>query len=374
MLTEIIQFITLFGGFLSLVVASAHLAEKNRSAANYLTCAFLCSLGIWQIYHGFMISGVLFRYPHLALVHVPFLYLSAPLLYYFYKMLTGDIFRFRRSSLLHFIPVIIILVLIGPFYVKSAGEKLELLQSFVGLAVKSKVFPEYPYIVMSILAVICLYAFIVAIDIFRIYRKKLLTERNTIFYSIVIVAFNFVMIIIYIFGFLVVKLLYNGSYYLVIIKIISLIMTGEIYIILLLKWRYPDYICQIKAEAQRLKYSTSRIEKIDVDSILEKLSELMENEKAFCDEDISLGKLSDELDITPYQLSQILNERLNKNFNTYINEYRIREAENYLIEDRKRSILSISFAVGFNTVTSFYNSFYKFHSMTPAQFRDRNKK
>jgi len=374
MLSEIIQFITLFGGFLSLVVASAHLAEKNRSAANYLTFAFLCSLGIWQIYHGFMISGILFRYPHLALVHVPFLYLSAPLLYFFYQVLTGDNFRFRRSCLYHFIPVIIILVLIGPFYLKSAGEKLELLQSFVGLAVKSKVFPQYPYIVISLLTAICGYAFVVALDIFRIYRKKLLTERNTTFYSIIIVAFNFTMIIIYIFGFLVVKLLYNGSYYLVVIKSISLIMTCEIYIILLLKWRYPDYIRQIKAEAQRLKYSTSRIEKIDVDSILEKLTGLMENEKAFCDEDISLGKLADELDITPYQLSQILNERLNKNFNTYVNEYRIREAESYLIEDKKRSVLSISFAVGFNTVTSFYNAFYKFHNMTPAQFRDKNKK
>jgi len=100
----------------------------------------------------------------------------------------------------------------------------------------------------------------------------------------------------------------------------------------------------------------------------------MENEKIFCDEEITLGKLADELDITPYQLSQILNERLNKNFNTYINEYRIRESENYLIEDHKRSVLSVSYAVGFNTVTSFYNAFYKFHGMTPAQFREKSRK
>ena len=182
------------------------------------------------------------------------------------------------------------------------------------------------------------------------------------------------MIIIYIAGFLVVKLvIQSGSYYLVIIKTISAIMTIEIYLILLLKWRYPGYIRHIKAEAQKIRYSTSRIDRIDVDSLLARLASLMESEKLFCDEEITLGKLADELDITPYQLSQILNERLNKNFNTFINEYRIRESENYLTEDHKRSVLSVSYAVGFNTVTSFYNAFYKFHGMTPAQFREKSR-
>jgi len=375
MFTETIKFITFFGGCLSLVVASAHLVEKNRTDAHFLIFGFLCSLGIWQIYHGFMISGFLFTHPHLALVHVPFLYLSAPFLYFYYLILTRDNFRFRKSLLCHFIPVIIILILIAPFYIKSGEEKLELLQTFVGLRGQSVVFPQYPYIVLSIVAIICAYAFVVGRDAYRIYRKKMLVERNTTFYSIIIVAFNYSMIIIYITGFLLVKLvLPPGSYYLAILKTISMIMAVEIYLILVLKWRYPDYICAIKVEAKRMRYSNSRIEKIDVDAVLIKLTSLMEEEKLFCDEEISLGRLADELDITPYQLSQILNERLNKNFNTYINEYRIRESENYLLEESKRSVLSVSYAVGFNTVTSFYNAFFKFHGMTPAQFREKSRK
>ena len=82
MLTEIIKFFTLFGGCLSLAMASAHLVERKRTDAHFLIFGFLCSLGIWQIYHGFMISGFLFSHPHLALVHVPFLYVSAPFLYF----------------------------------------------------------------------------------------------------------------------------------------------------------------------------------------------------------------------------------------------------------------------------------------------------
>ncbi len=375
MLNDTIKFITLFGGFLSLAVASAHLVERNKTDTHYLIFGFLCSLGIWQIYHGFMISGFLFTHPHLALVHVPFLYLSAPFLYFYYQILTRDNFRFSRSALCHFIPVIVILALIAPFYIKSSDEKLELLQTFVGLRGKSRVFPQYPYIVISIVTIISGYAFVVIKDAVRMFRRKMFVERNTTLFSIIIVAFNFTMIIIYITGFLIMKLVMQSSvHYLVIIKTISTIMTAEIYVILLLKWRYPSYIKHLKAEAQKIRYSTSRIEKIDVDSILDRLTDLMENEKLFCDEEITLSKLADELDITTYQLSQILNERLNKNFNTYINEYRIRESENYLLEDHKRSVLSVSYAVGFNTVTSFYNAFYKLHGMTPAQFREKCRK
>ncbi len=374
MSSAIIEFIIFFGGFLSLVIASAHLVERNKSAANYLTIAFLCSIGIWQIYHGCMISGILFRYPHLALVHVPFLYVSAPLLYFYFQILVRDDFKFRASSLYHFIPVLLILLLIWPFYMKSAGEKLELLQSFVGLRGTSRVFPAYPYIVMSIVMTICGYALAVAVNSFRMYRKKLLTEKNITYYSIIIIAFNFIMIIIYILGFLTVKLLLPpGSYYLTIIKTISIIMTVEIYIILLIKWRFPDYIQRIRVEAERIRYATSRITRLDVDNVLARLKSLMEEEKIFCDEDLSLARLAEELDITPYQLSQILNERLHRNFNAFINEYRIKESESYLIEDAKRSVVSVSFAVGFNTLATFYNAFYKVHGMTPTQFREKFK-
>lgn len=375
---DFIVFITFFGGTLSLALASAHLVERNRTDAHYITSLFLFSMAFLQLYHGFMISGILFRHPHLALVHVPFLYMSAPLLYFYYQVLTRGDFKFRLKALYHFLPVILIIVLIGPFYLKNASDKLEHLKSVVGMTARSAVFPNYQYIILGIVLIIAGYACFVIMDIFHLSRKKLVTTGNTTFYSIILVTFNLLIITIYLTGYLVIKFLQHesyflGTYYISIIKSISVIVTLEMYLILLIKWRYPNYIRQVKAEAQIMKYATSRIEKIDVDRVLERLKDLMENQKVFCDEDISLSRLADELDINPYQLSQILNERLNRNFNTYINDYRIRESEVYLLEDAKRSVMSISFAVGFNTVTSFYNAFDRIHHMTPAQYRKQNK-
>lgn len=371
---SILEFLIFFGGFLSLVLATAHLVEKNKSAANYLIFLFLASIGVWQIYHGCMISGILFSYPHLALVHVPFLYISAPLLYFYYTILTRDNYEFKSSILYHFIPVVIIIIFITPFYMKTAGEKLALLQSLVGLRSSASVFPAYPYLIMAIVTTISVYAMVFVVSSIRMFRKKLIMEKNITFFSIIIIAFDFTMILIYIFGYLSVRVFsLPATFYLVTIKTISVLLTIQIYLMLVLKWRYPDYIMQMRHEAERIRYATSRIERLDVDTVLANLKHLMEEEKVFCDEELSLGRLADELDITPYQLSQILNERLHKNFNTYINEYRIRESESYLIDDPKRSVLSVSCAVGFNTLATFYNAFCKIHGMTPTKFRERYK-
>ncbi|MBK6609092.1 MAG: hypothetical protein IPG24_27335 [Leptospiraceae bacterium] len=55
----------------------------------------------------------------------------------------------------------------------------------------------------------------------------------------------------------------------------------------------------------------------------------METEKLFCDEDISLNRLSEILNIRADQLSEIINNKFQKNFNQYINDFRIEEAKTY---------------------------------------------
>ena len=66
---------------------------------------------------------------------------------------------------------------------------------------------------------------------------------------------------------------------------------------------------------------------------LARLREIMEVEKAFADEELSLKDLAGDLGISPHQLSQILNERIRKNFSTFVNEYRIDEAKKLLVEE-----------------------------------------
>ena len=133
--------------------------------------------------------------------------------------------------------------------------------------------------------------------------------------------------------------------------------------------RYPEYLQLVIIETVKNRYRRTRLKGIDADNIIKRLTELMEKEKLFIDEDFSLKKLSYELSITPHQLSQLLNEKLNSNFNAYINQYRIQEAKKMLIDEPDRSIISVSSSVGFNSKSSFYRSFTQSAGKTPYKYR-----
>ena len=375
MASILLEFTILFSGFLYIIAATVYLAEKNKTIANYILVAFLFSIGIWQLYHGCMVSGILLSFPHLALVHVPFLYFTAPLLYFYFKILTRGNFQFTTRSLVHFVPAVLFVLILLPFYFKTAEEKRELLMSPLGLQSATHVYWPYPFIILLIVSAIGAYAVAFVIKSSPIFSRKTLVVRHLTFFSLVLIALNFMMIFYYLAGFTLVKIFsFSHSFYLFIIKSISLTQAVQIYLIMFIKARNPDYFSQIHEEAQRIRYVNSRITGLDVEQILRKLNSLMENEKVYCDEDLTLGRLAAELAITTYQLSQILNERLNMNYNTFINKYRIREAEKYLVEEPDRSITSISYAVGFNTPASFYNAFCKIHDISPVKYRNSFKK
>jgi ligand-binding sensor domain-containing protein/AraC-like DNA-binding protein len=118
-------------------------------------------------------------------------------------------------------------------------------------------------------------------------------------------------------------------------------------------------------------YKHSSLNPIFAEECIKKLTHLMEVEKIYRDESLSLQSLAEELSVTHHQLSQMLNEKLNKSFSDFINTYRVEEAKK-LLRDPKwadRKVISIAFEVGYNTKAAFYNVFKKYTNMTPSQYR-----
>jgi len=138
--------------------------------------------------------------------------------------------------------------------------------------------------------------------------------------------------------------------------------------------RHPSYNRMLKIEFEKAGYTHSYINGIDIDLTVAKLYALMRDEKMFKDDEITLKKLADKIGITSHQLSQILNERIKKNFNTFINEFRIEEAKSMLIRESDIPILSISLTVGFNSYTTFNTTFLKMTGVSPSRYRRDGEK
>lgn len=123
------------------------------------------------------------------------------------------------------------------------------------------------------------------------------------------------------------------------------------------------------------KYKGSALNQQFADECIKKLRFLMEIKKEYREPEISLQSLAEKLSITSHQLSQILNEKLNRNFSDFINYYRIEEAKAILLkpESDQQKITTVAFDVGFNTTVAFYNAFKKYTNMTPSQFKKNEK-
>lgn len=112
-----------------------------------------------------------------------------------------------------------------------------------------------------------------------------------------------------------------------------------------------------------------------VEQQVKKLLHLMETEKPYLDPNLHIDQLAEKICIPGYQLSQLLNKKLSRNFFDFVNEYRINAAKSLLSgpEKKSKSILQIAYEVGFNSRSSFNSAFKKFTGASPSQFKKSTK-
>jgi len=106
-----------------------------------------------------------------------------------------------------------------------------------------------------------------------------------------------------------------------------------------------------------------------------RLVSLMESDKLFLDNSLTLDVLSEELNLSRHHTSQLINEHFQVNFFEFVNNYRINEAIMLLQDQENRlNINQIIYAIGFNNRTSFYNAFKKKTGISPKSYRKKHKK
>jgi len=122
--------------------------------------------------------------------------------------------------------------------------------------------------------------------------------------------------------------------------------------------------------------NSSLLNKNEIAHYLERLDLLMKEDEIFLDSSISLRLLANKLDMQPNKLSWLLNEQIGKNFNEYINAYRlIAFKEKALNPDNSNlTILGLAYESGFNSKTVFNAFFKKVEGMTPKTWVKSRKK
>lgn len=94
------------------------------------------------------------------------------------------------------------------------------------------------------------------------------------------------------------------------------------------------------------------------------------------DAELTLTSLAIKLAVHPHDLSRILNNGLEKNFNDFINEFRVREVVRKMQDPAfdRLTLLGIAYESGFNSKRTFNRVFKELTGKTPVEYKNSLKK
>jgi AraC-like DNA-binding protein len=345
---------------LSFVTSIGQLFVRDRRFENFnLFVLFLC-MAILQMQAGFLVSGLMIQYPSLLFPHFTTVYILGVILYFAYFLVSLHEEQLPVKKYLFFIPALTALAADISYLVIPAQDQLEKLNYMLfGHACDSC------FMLKGFLAGSGVQATIyMAVLVYKLVRSRKTGRPVSLFgITMTFVVLTIITFDMLAFGYILssVNLIYAAS-----------VMMGFLILsAFLINQRNPEFLQIIIIEAAKKRYARSRLARVETGIIQERLLELVEKEKIYSDENVTLTDLADELSVTPHQLSEFLNERMNCNFYTFINRFRVQEASKLLVEEPERTILSIAHIVGFNSKSSFYEAFSRFIGMTPSQYRTK---
>jgi len=154
---------------------------------------------------------------------------------------------------------------------------------------------------------------------------------------------------------------------------ISFVMSAGIYSVGGLLALLPAVFESRESEEENAPLSNSEktelLESEAARQIFFEINQIVADKKRYHREDLRLEALAKELRLPRNYLSYAINSETGKNFNRYVNDLRLAEAEKLLASEPDLPVKSIYFQVGFSNKASFYSAFKERHSCTPSEFR-----
>ena len=354
----ILENIIFFGACLCFLTAAGQLVLKMKKRENYNIFFLFALLGIilLQLYSIVTYSAV--THPEFIAYQPTVLFIFCPILYYAYYIVSFPDMEVPKKYPLYFIPALISIAVDTYLFVTNNDSSAELVRMFLNGENSSSVV-IFKFFAAGALFQILIYHFWLLTILIPSLKGN--GEKNIIYITFTVSFLSAASSTAAIPGFITGNVIY--------IKYSALFIAICVIITHLLGVRYPDFLQMLTLKVKRGMYSRSLLKGLDVDKLMLRLEKLMTDDSIYRDDSINLADTAISLGITHHQLSQLLNERLSMNFNTYINSYRIEDAKKLLISNPDRTVLTIAYEVGFNSKSSFYESFTKITGITPVEYR-----
>ncbi|AOP33780.1 AraC family transcriptional regulator [Leptospira tipperaryensis] len=355
--TDWIRAVIYFGSALSALLTFQKLIPQEIRRENRLTALLFASLGIILFTVGNVLGKVDQTFPHsIFLLLTSFSMIGPVTLLYTHALLYPNQ-DLQRDIRIHFVFPIIFIILEILFFARIPEEIVSDLRNF--REIRYKHFLAISFLVTTFLTT----GYFIARFRMLAGLSSVPEIKTQIRFIFILASITMIAMYSLVFGFM------GGSDEL--FGLGGVLVALIVILLFLAPARYPDFFVPLTKEVRKRKYEKSLLVGVDLSLLELRIEELMRDKKLYRDPELTLTTLSEDLAIKPYQLTEFLNEHLNTGFYNYVNRYRIEEAVNLLRENPEQDVLSICYFVGFNSKSSFNDSFRKITGKTPSQTRKK---
>ncbi len=301
-----------------------------------------------------------------------------PLIYLYVKSITTSNFKFKRSYGWHFSLAIAVILYRFGIYTYDALQpgfadtqngilKIELDEAYVQSIMS---YIETPFMLIYL-------AF--TFQLFYNYRKKIIQyfsntyklELNWILSFLILFSLAFLYGTIQdIIGSRFMELGYQERWWLnLFVALITLYVGIKGYFTDTTKLNKLDFTFTPKTIGIPETNSDLEVKSISKEDI-ETVKSLMEVERDYLYSDLNLADLAKMANMSRAQLSETINSGFDKNFNDFVNEYRVNAFKNMLKENKHEqlSLLGIAEECGFNSKATFNRVFKKITNFSPTEY------
>ena len=355
-------FTALIGFFVFIVM---NLKNNTNNSSTTLISFFVLMHSIFILDLFFYLSNLRYSYPHTFLMSITFSFLYGPVIYFYYKKIVFN-YSFRKIDLLHLIPTAVIIFFAFPYYLLSPSEKLSMMLEISAFNNKALLIGAVFIIKLTSLLI---YAFLIVRIFFQKIKNnnKLEIAKYKWQKGIAVLVSSYV-VFYCVYGLIIVSKVIPRYEILFHLQIVA--MAVMVLYIGYKAYLNPKLFTSGYFQEGLNKYKKSGLTSGFSNDLKERLIYLLEEEKIYRQNNISLEILSEKLDTNRHNTSQVINEHFELNFFELINKYRIEEALSIIKNDthKNMNIIDIAYEVGFNNKVTFNKSFKKLLSQTPSQY------
>lgn len=334
---------------------------------------------------GLIWSGLIIKVPHFFRTASPVIYMIAPTAFLYVRAILQEEQKFKLVDIIHFLPALLHLLEMAPFFFQSAEIKISILQGIFidpdySLAMYEGLLP--PNVHAFLKSGIGLVYFLFQFHIIGKYKREY-TPLDPYQAKVLNWLISFTIILTVCYTALFIGLLINDEtntvqhFLTVLIGIALLIILGFLFFQPQILYGLSDFSeSENLAEDVFSKVANKRSLSLSINQIKDyqhTIEEYLESKKPYLDCNFRMQNMVEDTSIPRHHLSAVINTTFKKNFSSLINEYRINYIEKNINhkEWTNLSIEGIGIEAGFKSRSTFLEVFKKQTGMTPSEFLNK---